>query len=268
MRSGGTYRVPTVSSGGFPLVLSPGGLTGWETFVPHAERWSRDRRVIRAQPLNVEFGLRGEPLPADYSTELEARALLNALDEMEVERFDLLGWSHGGGVAINLAVAHPGRVRSLTLAEPDAFWLLRSKGLFGPDAQELADTMAVYTRSEVSEDDLASFLHAVGVVPQGVDPRSLERWPTWVKHRGSLSMGDIPFHHREELEDVRAFDRPVLLVKGTGSPPHMVDTVDALAAEFPRARVVELAGGHAMLVVSFGAFVELVSVFLDEVGAS
>lgn len=257
--------MPTVSSGaGFPLVLSPGGLTGWETFAPHAERWSRDRRVIRAQLLNVDFGLRGESLPADYSTELEARALSNALDELQVEHFDLLGWSHGGGVAINLALADPERVRTLTLAEPDAFWLLRSKGLFGPDAQELADAMAGYTRSEVSEDDLAAFLRGVGVVPRSVDPRTLERWPTWVKHRGALSMGDIPFHHSEDRERLRAFDRPVLLVKGTGSPPHMVDTVDALAAEFPRSRVMELAGGHAMLVVSMDAFIELVSEFLRE----
>lgn len=49
-----------VTGAGFPLVLMPGGLTGWETFEPHAARWSQERKVIRAQLLNVDFGLRGE----------------------------------------------------------------------------------------------------------------------------------------------------------------------------------------------------------------
>jgi pimeloyl-ACP methyl ester carboxylesterase len=253
-----------VTGAGFPLVLMPGGLTGWETFEPHAARWSQERQVIRAQLLNVDYGLRGEALPTDYSTASEARALLSALDVLKVERFDLLGWSHGGGAAINVALANPGRVRTLTLAEPDAFWLLHVKGLFGPDAEELRDAMADYTRAEVGEDDLAAFLHAVGVVPADVDPRTLDRWPVWVKYRNSLSLGDIPFHHSEDIDRLRAFDRPVLLIKGTGSPPHMVDMVDALATEFPQARVVELAGGHAMVVVSLDAFIDIVSRFLRE----
>src|SRR5680860_1718475 len=46
---------------GLPLVLVSGALAGWLTYEPHAEHWSRERRVIRAQLRNVDLGLRGDP---------------------------------------------------------------------------------------------------------------------------------------------------------------------------------------------------------------
>lgn len=256
-----------ITGAGFPLVLVPGGLTGWLTFEPHAQHWARERQVIRAQLLSVDLGLRGQPLPADYSVALEATALQRALDRHGINQFDLLGWSLGGAVALNLALTHPDRVRTLTLAEPDAFWLLRQQGRYGEDAEELRLVVAKCTGADITEQQLADFMHGVGIVPPGVDPRTLERWPLWLEYRQSLRIGDIPYHHQEDIAALRSFDRPVLLFKGEGSPPHMVDTVDALAAELPDARVEELAGGHVMLVVAMERFIELVSGFLREASA-
>jgi pimeloyl-ACP methyl ester carboxylesterase len=44
---------------GDPVVLVPGGLTGWLSWKPHAERLARTRRVVRVQLLPVELGLTG-----------------------------------------------------------------------------------------------------------------------------------------------------------------------------------------------------------------
>lgn len=255
-----------VTGQGFPLVLVPGGLTGWLTFEPHAEHWSRERRVIRAQLLNVDLGLRGEPLPPEYSIELEAKALVRALDDLGVDEFDLFGWSHGGAVALNLALARPARVRTLTLAEPDAFWLLHRVGRYGEDAEELRRVMAACAGDDITGEQLATFMRDAGVVPTDVDPRSVERWPVWFEHRLSLRIGDTAFHHQEDIELLRSFQRPVLLFKGEGSPPHMTDTVDSIAAELPNARVVELPGAHVMLVESIDRFLAIVSQFLREAG--
>ena len=46
---------------GDPLVLVPGGLTGWISWKGHAETLSVEYRVTRVQLLNVDLGLRGEP---------------------------------------------------------------------------------------------------------------------------------------------------------------------------------------------------------------
>jgi hypothetical protein len=46
-----------VTGQGRPLVLVPGGLTGWLSWKPHAERLSNDHKVVRVQLLTVDMGL-------------------------------------------------------------------------------------------------------------------------------------------------------------------------------------------------------------------
>jgi pimeloyl-ACP methyl ester carboxylesterase/membrane protein DedA with SNARE-associated domain len=50
-----------------------------------------------------------------YSIRASARSVLAAMDQMAIERAHVLGWSQGGGVAINMAEIAPERVASLTL---------------------------------------------------------------------------------------------------------------------------------------------------------
>lgn len=58
------------------------------------------------------------PDVADPGLPALAEAVAAALAEAGIDRFDLAGHSLGGGVALLLAAAHPGRVRSLVLAAP------------------------------------------------------------------------------------------------------------------------------------------------------
>jgi hypothetical protein len=55
--------------------------------------------------------------------------------------FHLVGHSYGGGVALNFALSHPGRLRSLTLIEPSSFHIL--KDAEGADASPLDEIRAV-----------------------------------------------------------------------------------------------------------------------------
>jgi pimeloyl-ACP methyl ester carboxylesterase len=245
-----------ISGSGEPLVLVPGGFTGWLSWIPHAEALAGSRKVIRVQLHSVELGLSGAQLPPDYSVDYEVTALRNTLDDLDIEQADMAGWSYGSLIALSFALHHPDRVRSLTLIEPSAFWVTSSRG---PQSQEMLDEqefLQTLTTDDVSEEQLIAFMRVAGLAPEGVDPRTLPQWPVWFEHRQSLRIGDIEFRHKDSLDLVSTFEKPVLLVKGEGSNPNYHDVADALAEELPNARVVSFPGGHAPHIVSMQPFLE------------
>jgi pimeloyl-ACP methyl ester carboxylesterase len=129
------------------------------------------------------------------------------------------------------------------------------------DEQKYLQTLAT---DEVSEAQLIEIMHVFNLLPEDVDPRTLPQWPTWSKHRQSLRIGDVEFRYADSLELVRAFEKPVLLVKGEGSNPSMHAVTDVLAEELPNARVVTFPGGHAPHIVSMQPFLECFTRFLSE----
>jgi pimeloyl-ACP methyl ester carboxylesterase len=114
-----------VKGQGEPIVLVPGGLSGWLWWIPNAERLSTDRIVVRVQLRSVELAEAGEPFPTNYGTLTEREALRATVDELGLDSFDLAGWSYGGHVSLAFALEYPERVRTLTVIEPPAVWILR-----------------------------------------------------------------------------------------------------------------------------------------------
>jgi pimeloyl-ACP methyl ester carboxylesterase len=222
------------------------------------------RQVIRLQLLSVAFGLSGVPLPQDYSAAYEVDALGKALDALGIEQADFAGWSYGAEITLSYAIHNPARVRSLTLIEPPAMWVLRSRGpLSSKLLQEQKDNQALAV-DDVSEEQLIWFTRFAGFVPPDVDPRVLPSWQVWYQHRQSLRMGDAPFRHNDSIEAVRVFQKPVLLLKGEGSKSYYHEIIDILAEEFPNARVKMLPGWHAPHIVSMQPFLEMFRHFLAQ----
>lgn len=253
-----------ISGEGEPLVLVGGGLTGWLSWVPHAERLAAERRVVRAQLLSVGLGLSGEPLPADYSVQMEADALWSALDAAGIIEADFAGWSFGGFTSLTFALDHPDMLRSLTLIEPPAFWVLRSRGSLPDEVLVDQKTFQAFGPGPITEEQLERFAYMVGIVPPGADLHDLPSWPVWLEHRQSLRMGDAPYRMEDDIERVRRFDRPVLMLKGEGSPSYYDAIIDILAEEFPDARVAMLPGGHAPHIVSMEPFMAMLRDFLAD----
>lgn len=248
---------------GEPLVLLPGGLTGWLSWIPHAEALATNWRVIRLQLHNVAFGLSGNPLPPSYSLNFEMTALANTLDALAIQQADFAGWSYGAAILLSYAIQHPNRVRSLTLIEPPAFWVLRSRGPLSQEVvneQNFSETLA---NDDITEEQLIYFTHFAGLIPEDMDPRTIPQWAEWLKHRQSLRIGDTPFQHEDSIELVRNFDKPVLLVKGAGSSGYYYDIIDVLNEELPDTRVVTFPGGHAPHILSMQAFMERFTSFLS-----
>jgi pimeloyl-ACP methyl ester carboxylesterase len=121
-----------VKGDGEPVVLIPGGLTGWVSWIPHAERLSAKWRTIRVQPIHNELGSAGQPGDPTYTVETERESLRMTLDALGTETAHFAAWSAGGKALLEFALAYPQRIRTLTLVEPEAYLDPPAAGRAGP----------------------------------------------------------------------------------------------------------------------------------------
>ena len=239
---------------GPPLVLLPGGLTGWLSWLPIAERLSVTRRVVRLQLLSVQLGLEGRSLPEGYSPATEKMALASTLESLDLTPpVDFAAWSYGAEVTLDFALDHPQWARSLTLIEPPAFWVLPD---LDPATRRQLDKDRRLPRENFTEDALEYFVHRTALVPPGSNPRDLPQWPVWVQHRQSLRAIPCIAEYQADSGRLSGFTAPTLLVKGAGSDPGLRRVIDELAKRLPGAQVAEWPGGHAPHLASTEPFLE------------
>jgi pimeloyl-ACP methyl ester carboxylesterase len=183
-----------VAGHGEPLVLVGGGITGWLSWKPHQERLTGQRTVARPQLLSVQYGLERKLLPDGYGVRAESNALRRAIDALGwTGAVDLVAWSYGAEITLDYALHHAERVRTLTLIEPPAFWVLGATDrLDAQSAEESREMRELYAslKGDVSEDQLADFVRRAGLVPPGQAPERMPQWPVWVEHRRSLLTED------------------------------------------------------------------------------
>jgi pimeloyl-ACP methyl ester carboxylesterase len=246
-----------VKGEGDPVVLVPGGLTGWISWIPHAERLSPSWMTIRVQPIHNELGSAGQPGDPSYTAVTERESLRMTLDAIGIEDAHFAGWSGGGRALIEFALAYPERVRSLTLVEPAAYWMLDQLGSPNPDVDRLNTFIHGLAGRAVTEDDLAEFLEHAGFVASKAEAPSHPNWERWLPHRRALSWqseeSDRSGRSIEELANIRC---PVLLAKGSSTADWLTRVVDELGERIPGASVIELEGDHACHIQSMDAFLE------------
>lgn len=253
-----------VTGDGEPIVLVPGILSGWLSWIPFAERLSKERMVVRVQLRGVELAGAGEPFPDDYGTLTEREALLATVDELGLDSFDLAGWSYGGHVALAFALEYPARIRSLTLIEPEASWILRETGHAKDVLARNEDYDRSFTGREITVQDLKDFLVRAGFGAPGDDFESLPPWPVWVRNRRVLSTVGTIHDYTDSLDRLRALDIPVLAVNGTDTTEQDAAVVDDLVATVPHARLLELPGDHACHIENIDLFLEALNTHLLE----
>ena len=234
-----------VTGRGDPLVLMPGGLSGWRSWIPFVEPLAQDHQVIRVQLRSVELAEAGTPYPPDYGTLTEREGLRATVDQLGLDRFDLVGWSYGAHCSLAFTLEYPQRVRTLTVIEPPAHWILRETG----HAVEAFGHLEAFDRAtagkQITIDDLKGFLLRAGLAKPGDDVEALPGWPVWVRNRQVVSMNGTLWDYTDSLDRLRTLEVPVLGVKGTDTTDDLAAIVDDLAATVPHGRVLELPGGHA-----------------------
>lgn len=246
-----------ITGEGDPIVLVPGGLTGWLSWIPHAERLSATRRVIRVQPIHNELGSKGVPGDPTYTAETECESLRMTLDALGIDRADLAGWSGGGRALLGFCLAYPERVRSMTLIEPAAYWILDDIGNSGPELEEAIAFLRGLAGSPVSAEDLARFLVLAGFAVSPDEAMADPSWERWMTHRAALSWQSKELDRSERsVDELSSISCRVLLVKGTHTTAWEKLVVDELGARIPHARVVELEGDHASHIQSIDRFLE------------
>lgn len=171
------------------------------------------------------------------------------------ERMDVIGHSFGATIALRLAVAHPEKVRSLTMIEPVYF------------AVALQDAPALVKDHNARA---APFTKALADGDDALGARLFNRmWseggPKWAALPDSTraamvrsihvvpAQHDALFHDRPGMLKPGILDRvtaPVLLLRGSKSHPAIAAINDGLARRLPDAQSLEIDGAGHMLPIT------------------
>ena len=248
---------------GPPIVLVPGALTGWHAWALHQKSLSRTRRAIRVQPIHNELGSAGEAGDLSYTAVTERESLRLTLDALDLDTADFAGWSGGGRALMEFALSYPARVRSLTLVEPAATWVLEQTGDADEEITGLTELLHSLAGHDVSDEDLTRFLQVAGFIEPGEDAIQHPNWQRWVPHKQALSwQGEKVDRSGRTVEELRTISCPVLLVKGAATADWLKRVVDVLGQRVPSAKVVELEGDHASHIHSIDAFLDALEAHL------
>jgi pimeloyl-ACP methyl ester carboxylesterase len=229
---------------GLPVVLLGGGLLGADGWGDVPRVLAKTRRVVNCQSLAVQYGLENRSLPPSYSIHTEVDALRRTLDAMRVNDADIIGMSHGGVVALVFALANPERVRTLTLIEPPAFWMLPNHGNDDPGARDMQALVGSLRDREVAEEHVERFRCLLGDCAGGRSPRQLPQWPQWVKYRNSLRGLYTVGAYDDDPARLRTLTMPALIVTGAQTVSFHRAMNAALLRTLPRAEALELGAGH------------------------
>lgn len=109
-----TWQPPAPDPARLPVILLHGCPSGGGSdFAQFAPALAARGSVVHAPDL-PSSGASGRDAET-YSIRAAARCIIAAMEQMGVERAHIVGWSQGGGVAINIADLAPRRVASMTL---------------------------------------------------------------------------------------------------------------------------------------------------------
>lgn len=126
-----------ISGTGRPLILLHGGVSASETFEPIRPALAKDRQVIA---VHLQGHGRTMDIDRPLSFEMMSEDIAELIEHLNLEIADILGYSLGGGVALQTTIRHPDMIRKLILISTpfkrNGFYpeVLRDMGQMGPEA--------------------------------------------------------------------------------------------------------------------------------------
>lgn len=255
-----------VDGSGLPLVMLGGGTRGVAEFAPHVPLIVGRFQMIRVQTLNLMRAQEALPLPAEYSVKLESAQLSQSLVALGIKTpFDLVGHSFGALVALDFALDHPDRVRSLTLAEPPAFWAVPEQEFRSTTGMRNMFELLLTLKPtiEPTDEQLVQFSCVLGNCGLKPPTQSDAQRKEWVFRRSALRGLSIIATHTDRIDRLKNFTRPVLIVTGTDTVSFHRRINEILATQFPDVERLELAGGHGAVATEPQQFVAGLMRFLN-----
>jgi len=204
------FHVEVCGEGAPPLVLLHGFTGDASTWKPFYDAWGKQSTIIA--PDIIGHGKTETPKDLQhYHIESAAHDLNDILDELAVDKIDLLGYSMGGRLALTFALLFPNRVRKLILESA-------SPGLATADEQALRRMKDAELAKCIIEDGIKSFVKYWEGIPL------------------FSTMKRLPAPITESIRAQRLRNTPTGLVNsllgmGTGSQPSWWGKIDQLACE-------------------------------------
>ena len=184
--------------------------------------------------------------PAAYSGDTLSADVLALLDHLQIESADLFGFSMGAQVALEAALAAPGRVTNLILGGVGGRWFEPLPEGPGPGEMTMSEAMLAQDVEQIRPPMARSFRQFAD--EQGEDRIALAA--VLQAERGTLDRGGMA-----------GLDIPVLVVAGVQD--EIAGDPEDLARAFPRGRAVALAGCDHFAAIPHGMTKAAVFDFLD-----
>ncbi len=222
------------------LLLCSTGLDSkqWKGLIPHLE----GRRVLCPHYLCYPGtdGWKGEGEIDSWMDYRASEALLLAEDGP----VDIIGHSYGGFIALNLAKAHPKRIRRMAFHEPIVWGCLQHterddlKNEFG----EVVETF--FTEDLEPEEFLRDFVDYWNA-PGAWDSMPDHRKDAWRELQPKiLSEVRLLCYDRTPPEYYGDISHPILITMSADTPPHQFEACSIASAALPDSRIVKVPGGH------------------------
>ena len=222
------------------LLLCSTGLDSkqWKGLIPYLE----GRRALCPHYLCYPGtdGWKGEGEIDSWMDYRASEALLLAEDGP----VDIIGHSYGGFIALNLAKAHPKRIRRMAFHEPIVWGCLQHterddlKNEFG----EVVETF--FTEGLEPEEFLRDFVDYWNA-PGAWDSMPDHRKDAWRELQPKiLSEVRLLCYDRTPPEYYGGISHPILITMSADTPPHQFEACSIASAALPNSRIVEVPGGH------------------------
>ncbi len=197
---------------GFPLLLAHGsgpGVSAWANWRLVIPILSKTRRVLA--PDFVGFGYTDRPEGLSLNMKTWVKQLVDFMDALGLEQVDIVGNSFGGGLAINMALDYPERIRKIVLMGSMGVSFPITKGLddvwgYTPSVENMKRMIGTFVyNSAIATDDLAKMRYEASVEP-GFQESFSSMFPAprqqWVE---SMARKD---------EEIKTINKPTLIVHG------------------------------------------------------
>ncbi len=248
---------------GFPVLMLHGsgpGVSAWANWRLVMPQLAERARVIA--PDMAGFGYTERRPDLRYDMDTWVNQAIGMLDALGIEQADLVGNSFGGGLALQVAIRHPQRIRRLVLMGSvgvrfditpalDAVWG------YTPSIETMRGLLDLfaYDRSLVN-DDLARLRYEATIRP-GFQESFASMFPAprqrWVDAMAS------------NVEDIKALPHETLVIHGREDLVIPLDTSLTLAQWIPNAQLhVYGKCGHWTQIEHAARFARLVGDFLSE----
>jgi 3-oxoadipate enol-lactonase len=234
---------------GDAVVFIHGGLGDSRLWEPQAHALADRFRTVR---YDLRFWGRSTSPGVEFSS---VDDLVGALDALGIDRAALVGLSLGGGLGLDVALAHPDRVWALAHV---------AGGMSGRPL-DLGDESAYEEAEKAGDlDAMMAFDFAIWA-PLGVDDTIRELWHATPDALG-LPEGAAPAPR--PAADPAQLTVPTLVVLAKHDPPELRALGEALAEEAPNARLVEVDSDHYLTLREPEQVSELLLEFLSSTAPS